>query len=72
MRRVFRGRVVFLLVIFLVTVLPQLIQNIMDYDSGKSYAKGFLVFWVVMFILYAFMLVQFAWKYYTFKKKVVR
>ena len=72
MRRVFRGRVVFLLVIFLVTVLPQLIQNIMDYDSGKSCAKGFLVFWVVMFILYAFMLVQFAWKYYTFKKKVVR
>lgn len=72
MRRVFRGRVVFLLIIFLVAVLPQLVQNIMNYDSGKSYAKGFLVFWIVMFILYAFLLVRFAWKYYTFKKKVVR
>lgn len=38
LRRVFKGRVIWLLLIFFITVLPQLIMTFMDYHSGSSYA----------------------------------
>ena len=72
MKRVFRGRVMWLLIMFLLVVLPQLIGNIMDYRSDKLYGADFLVFWSIMFIMYVLLLIRFAWKYYTYKKKAAR
>lgn len=72
MKRVFRGRVMWLLIMFSLIVLPQLVGNIMNYRSDDSWMTFFLIFWIVMFILYALLLIQFARKYYIFKERVVR
>lgn len=70
-RRVFKGRVVWLLLMFIAAVLPNFIMNTVEYVEGRSYVKGFLVFWSVMFLLYALVLFRFAWKYFVFKRKVL-
>lgn len=72
MRRVFRGRVLWLLVLFLVTVIPNTVMNIREYVSGDSLRTTMLVIWIILFALYTLLLIRFAVKYYAYRKKVIR
>lgn len=72
LRRVFRGRILWLLIIFLITVIPNMTINLADFVSGKPDRGGILVIWIILFAAYAILLMRFALKYYAFKKKVVR
>lgn len=72
MKRVFRGRICWLLTIFLVAVVPNLVMNFIDVARGKSDRISILTMWIILFVMYAFLLVRFAFKYYDYKRKVGR
>lgn len=76
MRRVFRGRVFWLLVLFFTTLLPQLILNITRLVEGRYLDLManivLLVCLILLSVLYMFIFIRFVSKYYAFKKKIVR
>ena len=72
LKRVFRGRICWLILVFLVAVVPNLVMNMIDVARGKSGRTGILVMWVILFALYAFLLILFACRYYEQKKKLSR
>ncbi|MBD5551476.1 MAG: DUF2812 domain-containing protein [Lachnospiraceae bacterium] len=72
LQRVFKGRILWLLIIFFITVMPNLIMIFTDFVSGKPSRGGILVMWIVLFAVYAVLLIRFALKYYAFKKKANR
>jgi len=64
--RVFKGRVVILIVLFFTLICPQLI-----FQSRMDSAINDMVFWmyVVLLALYVWIFVKFAYKYYKLKQK---
>lgn len=78
-KRVFRRRVFWQLVIFFVTILPQLIINIThlakEIHLQAEFPVGWLLTltcWILLFIIYMIIFIRFVSKYYAYKKKVVR
>lgn len=70
MKRVFRGRIIWLLVLFFVTVVPNTVMSVERSFEG-SFSWGIvLMIWIILFALYVFLFIRFAWKYYVFKKRI--
>lgn len=66
MDRVFRGRVIPLIIIFIAIIIPQLFFQASMHGLGSFF---FIVF-VLLFILYAIIFVQFGIKYLNFKNNI--
>lgn len=65
-RRIFKGRVVPLIIIFLCVIIPQIFLQSM-HEGVLSFIS---VTFIVLFILYLFIFIQFAMQYRRFKKKI--
>lgn len=69
MERVFKGRVLPLIAIFLCIIVPQLGMQIQDYDFTPFRTFLFWLF-LTLFVLYLVIFLQFAGQYFKFKKRI--
>lgn len=64
MKRVFRGRITPLIILFFLVIIPQLFMN---FSRGNA---PFLLFFEIMLVLYTAIFVKFAIQYYQFRQKL--
>ena len=65
-KRIFRGRVIPLLVIFFCTIMTNLPLSI----KKRGFNSSVTIMWIVLFLLYMWIFISFLAKYFSFKKKV--
>lgn len=69
MKRIFKGRMIPLLMIFFLVIIPQIIHQsiISTYFSSTSFSYGLMIFLLGIFVIYLGIFISFAitfWKYY--------
>ena len=72
MKRVYRGRIIPLIVIFLCAVTPQFILNLIGYDGGSQLQTVFAVVFGGIFVLYVVIFVRFGIAYKRYKDRIGR
>ncbi|MGN0483739.1 MAG: DUF2812 domain-containing protein [Lachnospiraceae bacterium] len=71
MKRIFRGRMIPLLIIFFGIIIPQIAMQANNYhDHGNELSKSLVGFYVIMLVVYLLFFLQFGIHYYMFRKKV--
>ena len=70
MKRVFRGRILPLLAIFFCCILPQLVIQKLNYENGGPVSKIMFPCFMVLFVVYLVLFIQFGMQYYFYKKKL--
>lgn len=66
MKRVYKGRVIPLAVIFFCIIVPQFVSNILGYGGGRMFSN----FFGFLFVLYMCLFLAFGLQFYRYKKKV--
>lgn len=64
--RVFRGRVVTLIILLLGVIIPQLLMQL---SSSTHYNRPILIIYSVMFFIYLFVFIKFAYMYFQCKRR---
>lgn len=72
MKRVYKGRLIPLIISFFGVIIPQLLMQIANYSSDEPFRVFFLALFIALFLLYLILFIQFAVQYYAYKKKVKR
>lgn len=72
MKRIFRGRVIPLIVIFFAVVLPNAVRGVLGLEERNPVIRGINIVMVLIFFLYLSIFVRFTVKYLAFKKKMGR
>ena len=70
--RVFRRRMIPLLIVFFTCVVPQLIIQFFNWQDGNTSAKGFVIFFTVFFFLYLYMFIHCGQKIRWLKRKYMK
>lgn len=71
-KRVFRGRVIPLLVIFFLAILPTLLMGLVNYGNPENIFYELLIPAIILCILYVSIFIRFTVKYINFKRKLGR
>lgn len=71
-KRVGKGRVIPLLVIFCCCIVPQFLMNNIHYRGDDAMQNVLIILLGAVLVLYLIILIQFGIKYYQFKKKLGR
>lgn len=72
MKRVYKGRMIPLLVVFFCLIIPQLVFNILGYGGGSPAQAGLAIVFGVLFVIYLCLFLAFGLQFYRYKKKVKR
>ena len=73
LRRVMRGRLTPLLVIFMAVIVPQILMWLVRFREESGWAEGvLLLLYVVLLALYMIIFITFAIKYYLLRKRIGR
>lgn len=70
LRRVMKGRLLPLLIIFLMCVLPNAVTNSLRAAEGDPWARGFMMFYIVMIVLYLVIFGVFGYDYWKLSRKL--
>lgn len=70
MKRIFRGRMLPLLILFFCSVLPQLFMNTLVHSVGGSAQTVIVILYFVIFWIYALIFVIYGVSYYQYEKRV--
>ena len=70
--RVFRRRMIPLLIVFFTCVVPQLVIQFFNWQGGNTSAKGFVIFFTVFFFLYLYLFIHCGQKIRWLKRKYMK
>lgn len=70
MKRVYRGRLLPLIVIFLGIIIPQLVSNTLGYGGGSPVQDVLAICFAVLFVVYLWLFLSFGVQFYRYKKKL--
>lgn len=70
MKRVYRGRLLPLVVVFLGIIIPQFVCNTLGYGGGSSLQECLSVLFGILFVFYFWMFLSFGIQFYRYKNKL--
>lgn len=71
MKRVLKGRITPLIILFLCVILPQLFMNTLKYGGGSAIQDGLSIIFLLLAILYLFIFSVTAYQFYQYEKKLL-
>lgn len=69
MKRVFKGRVTPLLIIFFTIIIPQLFMQTLHLESGSLH-KGLGIAYLILFLIYISIFISFGFQFFSYEKKI--